>query len=137
MPSQATLMKGEDRDRLVRGALLVSAVFNLGAALVFAFPSSLGWLAGLPMPVPRAYTTLLAVFVMLFGVAYAWLARQPIIDRPLVAFSALGKASVFSAILVFWILGDLPGRAALGAVGDVVFAVIFAGWLVRSRTASC
>jgi len=100
---------------------------------MFAFPSSLGWLTGLPVPVPRVYTTLLAIFVLLFGVAYAWLARQPVIDRPLVAFSALGKASVFAAILVFWILGDLTGRSALGAVGDLVFAVIFVNWLVRGR----
>jgi hypothetical protein len=117
----------------MRAALVASAVFNLIGALFFAFPSSLGRLAGLPIPVPRPYTTLLAVFVMLFGVAYAWLARQPIIDRPLVAFSALGKASVFAAIFLFWILGDLPGRSALAAVGDLVFAMIFVSWLIRGR----
>jgi hypothetical protein len=117
----------------MRGALMASAVMNTGAALLFAFPDSLGELAGMPKPVPRIYTTLLAVFVMLFGVAYAWLSRQPVIDRPLVALSALGKMGVFTVILVFWILGDLGGRSVVGAVGDLVFAVIFAWWLVRSR----
>src|SRR5260370_36438846 len=117
----------------MRGALLASAVFNLGGALLFAFPDSLGQVVGLPTPVPRIYTALLAAFVTLFGVAYAWLARQPIIDRPLVAFSALGKAGVFAVILVFWILGDLRGRSALAAIGDLVFAAIFVWWLIGGR----
>lgn len=117
----------------MRGALIASAVMNIAAALIFAFPDSLGQLAGLPTPVPHIYTTLLAVFVMLFGIAYAWLARQPIIDRPLVAFSALGKAAVFSTILAFWILGDLSSRSVLAAIGDLIFAAIFAWWLIGSR----
>jgi len=117
----------------MRGALMASAIMNTGAALIFAFPESLGQIAGLPTPVPRIYTTLLAVFVMLFGVAYGWLARQPVIDRPLVAFSALGKASVFTTILVFWILGDVSGRSVLAAIGDLIVAAIFAWWLVSGK----
>jgi len=127
------LGREESRDRFMRGALIASAVMNIAAALIFAFPDSLGQLAGLPAPVPHIYTTLLAVFVMLFGIAYAWLARQPIIDRPLVAFSALGKAAVFSTILAFWILGDLSSRSVLAAIGDLIFAAIFAWWLIGSR----
>jgi hypothetical protein len=106
---------------------------NTGAALLFAFPDSLGRFAGFPTPVPHTYTTLLALFVMLFGVAYGWLASQPIIDRPLVAFSALGKTAVFTVIFLFWILGDLPGRSALAAIGDLIFAAIFTWWLFHSR----
>jgi hypothetical protein len=117
----------------MRGALVASAVFNLGAALIFAFPDSLGQLGGLPTPVPHIYTALLAVFVILFGVAYAWLARQRIIDRPLVGISALGKTAVFTVILVFSIRGDLGGRSALAASGDLVFAAIFAWWLAASK----
>src|SRR5437762_533027 len=77
----------------MRSALWASVVYNLGGTLLFVFPSSFGRLAGLPVPVPRVYTALLALFVALFGGAYAWLARQPRIDRPLVAMAALGKRS--------------------------------------------
>jgi hypothetical protein len=87
----------------------------------------------MPLPVPRIYTSLLAVFVILFGAAYWWRARQPIIDRPLVTLSATGKASVFSVILAFWILGELPDRGLLAAAPDLVFAGIFARWLAGSR----
>lgn len=114
----------------MRRALRASAVFNLGGALLFACAGSLGPLAGLPVPVPRVYTALLAMFVLLFGASYAWLARQPRIDRPLVALAAIGKASAFALTLVSWLLGDVGGRAVVAISGDLVFAVIFAWWLL-------
>ena len=64
-------------DKLVRRALQISVPFNLGAAVLFAFPGSiLGRIAGLPTSVPGLYCAMLALFVALFGCAYAWLAVQ-------------------------------------------------------------
>ena len=117
-------------DDLMRRALRFSAVANFGAALLFGFPASLGQLAGLPAPAPRLYTTFIAVLVALFGATYAWLARQPHIDRPLVAFSALGKTSFFVVVLLTWLFGDVSGRALLAGAGDLVLATLFAWWLV-------
>jgi hypothetical protein len=118
-----------DRDALIRGALRASVVFNLVGALLFAFPDSLGRLAGFPVPVPRVYSAFIAVMVTLFAGTYAWLARQPSIDRPLVAFAALGKTGFFAVVFGCWALGEVPGRAVLGASGDLAFALIFAWWL--------
>jgi hypothetical protein len=121
-------------DNLLRRALWVSVVYNFGGALLFAFPSSsLGQFAGLPTPVPPIYSALLAFFVALFGGAYAWLARQPDINRPLVALAAIGKAGVFAVIFVFWLLGEAPGRGVLGAIGDLILAGIFAWWLLGAQ----
>jgi hypothetical protein len=117
-------------DTVMRRVLRTTAGLNLGAALLFAFPASLGQLAGLPAPAPALYTTFLALLVALFGVTYAWLARQSHIDRPLVAFCALGKLGFVVVAVGCWLLGDLPGRAALFAGGDLVFAVLFAWWLM-------
>lgn len=119
-----------DRTRLMRRALRTSVVFNLGGALLFAFPASFGRLAGLPQPVPHVYSASLALMVALFGGAYAWLARQPRIDRPLVAFAALGKAGFFAVVLVCWLLDEVWARALMAASGDLVFAAIFAWWLL-------
>jgi hypothetical protein len=118
-----------EKTHLMRCALWGSFVYNLGGALLFSFPGSLGHLAGLPAPVPRVYTTLLAFFVALFGGAYVWLARQPRLDRPLIALAAVGKTGVFAIILAFWLLGDVPGIGVLSASGDAAFAAIFAWWL--------
>jgi hypothetical protein len=122
------------RDSLLRRALWVSVVYNLGGALLFAFPSSaLGQFAGLPSPVPGIYSALLAFFVALFGGAYAWLAWQPVINRPLVALSAIGKAGVFALIFLFWVFDDASGRGVLAASGDLVLAGIFAWWLLGNE----
>jgi hypothetical protein len=107
-------------------------VYNVGAAFLVAFPSStLGQLAGLPPSAPVVYRALLAMFVFLFAGAYAWLARQAIISRPLVAMSAIGKASAFMVVLACWLAGAAPARGVLGALGDLIFAGIFFAWLRR------
>ncbi len=116
-------------DQLMRRALRVTAILNVGGALLFAFPQSLGQLAGLPAPVPPLYSVFIAFLVALFGATYAWLARQPRIDRPLVAFSAIGKTGFVLIVFVCALLGEAPWRAVMTASGDLVFAAIFAWWL--------
>lgn len=116
-------------DKVIRRALWATAVFNVGGALLFAFPASVGQLAGLPGPVPHVYSAFLAFMVALFAATYAWLARQPRIDRPLVAFAALGKAGFFAVVFVCWLLDEVPVRAAVAASGDLAFAAIFVWWL--------
>jgi hypothetical protein len=119
-----------NRDIFMRRVLWAGAAFNLGGALLFAFPSGpLGQLIGLPAPVPGIYCALLAFLVLLFGFSYLWLARQPIIHRPFLAFSAYGKFGVFCIVVAFWIAGKAPGRGVLAATGDLLFAAVFAWWL--------
>ena len=75
-------------DPLIRRALWVSAIFNASGAVAFAFPAGpLGQLAGLPADVPGIYRALLAMFVLLFGGMYAWLAVQPAVHRPMVGLA--------------------------------------------------
>ena len=51
-----------------RRVLWASALFNLGGGLLFAFPSSLpSQLVGLPTPVPAVDSTVLVLFIILFG----------------------------------------------------------------------
>ena len=116
-------------DTFMRRALWASVPYNAGGALLFLFPASLGRLAGLPLPAPHVYTATLAVLVALFGGTYAWLARSPEINRPMVVFCALGKAGFFAVVLVCWLLGEAPGLGVVGALGDLTFAGIFAWWL--------
>ncbi len=124
-----------DRDRVIRRALWVSVPYNVGGALVFAFPESLGRLAGMPGPVAHVYTATLAALVLLFAGTYAWLARQPEIDRPLVAFSAIGKASFVAVVVACWLLGEAPGQGFVASLGDLVLATIFAWWLLTTNPA--
>jgi hypothetical protein len=123
-----------NKDRFMRGALWASVPYNIGGAALFAFPSSvLGQLVGLPVPVPPLYGALLAVFVLLFAGAYAWLACQAVIHRPLVALAAIGKFAVFGIFTVFWLFGAAPGLGVLAATGDLALAVVFVWWLVSAQ----
>jgi hypothetical protein len=123
------------RDRVMRRALWISVVYNSGAALLFAFPSSsLGRLSGLPNPVPPIYSTLVALFVALFAGVYGWLAMQPEIDRPMVALGAIGKAGAFSSMLGLWAFGELGALVVLAGTGDLMLAAIFTWWLLSGKS---
>lgn len=117
-----------NNDKMIRAALLAAALFNLGAALAFAFPASLGQLVALPAA-PPVYLALSAMFIGLFGGCYAWLAMQPAISRPLLAFGAIGKTIAFAVFLGLWLCGQASTLLMLGGVGDLVFAAFFFAWL--------
>jgi hypothetical protein len=102
------------RDRVMRAALWTSVPYNLAGALGFVAPDALVLIdPPFPRPVPRFYGAQLALMVALFGGAYAWLARRPVIDRPLVTLTMLGKAGFFALVVLFWASGDVGGRGVL------------------------
>jgi len=107
---------------------------NLVVALIAAFPgSALGQAAGLPAPAPALYRLLLAWTIALFGLGYAWLARQSPIERPLVVGAILGKAGVFAIVFLLWSSAVVPGRLVFLASADAGFALLF-GWWLRMDT---
>jgi len=118
-------------DRFIRRVLWVSVAFNILGTLAFLFPATVGQLSGFPVPVPRLYGWILASMVLMFGGAYAWLALQPAINRPLLVLGAISKAAVFCVFLTCWLLGDIPLLGVVGASGDLVLAALFAWWLIR------
>lgn len=124
------------RDALMRRALHATSVLNVGGALMFAFPDSVGKLGGLPSGVPHLYSWFLGYMVLLFGATYAWMARQAVINRPLVVFSALGKSGFFAVASLCFLVGELPFLTLVTAAGDLVFAAIFVWWLLGSDNAT-
>lgn len=127
-------MKPLNKDKVMRAALWGSVPYNLGAAIVSTFPAStLAQLEGFPVPGHPIYGVLLAVFALLFGAAYAWLAMQPVIARPLVFLAAVGKLSVFLVVVVFWLSGAVSWHLVLASSGDFLFGVIFCWWLIGAQ----
>ncbi len=117
-------------DRIIRTALWATALMNVVVALVCAAPGSvLGQAAGLPAAVPAIYRLLLGWTIALFGLGYGWLARQGEIQRPLVAFGALGKLGVFAIVFLLWQGGSIPVRLLFLASGDLAFAALFVWWM--------
>lgn len=122
------------RNAIARGALAVSTPFNLAAAFVFGFPNSaLGRVQGLPADPPALYRALVALFLVLFACAYAWLSLQKEISRPLLALGAIGKAAAFLTFLSLGLANLCSARLALGSIGDALLALIFGWWLLTSH----
>ena len=117
----------------MRIALWLGAFFNFSAALMLAFPRSLGQIIGLPAPGSLFYPWMLALLIGIFGGVYAWLARQPRIDRSLVTVAVIGKVGVFIVSIISWQFGEISGRGLIPAVGDLIFGAVFLWWL-RSET---
>lgn len=109
----------------------LAAAFNAFAALMLAFPASIGAFTGLPPEGPLIYRWVMVMFVALFGAAYAWMARQESLCRPLLTLAALAKTSVFIVAMVCWQLGDIPAKALPPAVIDLIFALVFFRLLAR------
>lgn len=117
-------------DLFIRRVLWIAALFNVGGAILFAFPAApLGQFVGLPTPVPAVYSSILAFLVLLFGATYGWLAMQPTVQRAFVGFFAIGKFGVFSIVMLFWLGGAIAVRGVLAAAGDLLFAALFFYWL--------
>lgn len=119
----------------MRRILWLAAFANTSGGLLFAFPASApGQLAGLPAHVPATYRALAAVLVWLLGGTYAWLAVQPVIVRPMVAFGAIGKALAFFTFVALWLGSAATFRSVALMSADLAFAAAFFAWL-RGNTA--
>ncbi len=124
-----------NRDQVIRYALGASVFFNFGGAALFGFPdSALGEFVGLPPDVSLIYRATVGYFVILFGAMYGWLVMQPVINRPMVALGALGKAGFFFLVALLWLIGEAPGLGVAAAVGDLAFAGVFGWWVWGGRT---
>ncbi|MBL8519256.1 MAG: hypothetical protein JNK75_01165 [Betaproteobacteria bacterium] len=109
----------------MRTTLWLAAAFNAFASLMLAFPGTIGSFTGLPAEGPLIYRWLMVLFVALFGAAYAWMAMQPTLCRPLLTMAVVGKTGVFVVSIVCWQLGDIPLKALPPAVIDLIFAGAF------------
>jgi hypothetical protein len=120
-------------DRVIRAALWASVALNLLGVAVF-LPPALGQPSGmLPVMAPRFYAGQVGITIALFCGVYAWLARQPVIDRPLVVVGALGKLGFFLLFVAYWAAGDVPAGSVAQATPDLVLAAIFLWWAFARR----
>jgi hypothetical protein len=121
----------------MRNALFATAAMNLLAALGF-LPAggALRGLAGLPAGGHPLYLSIVAIFVVLFGLGYLWCAVAGRADPLFIALAAAGKISFVALLVWYWASGELPLRAPLVASPDLLFGGIFLKWLLGSAAAA-
>ena len=119
---------------LVRMSLWISFPLNLGAAYMFAFPSSWpGQMLELPQTVNPIYAGLCALMVALFGFVYAWLALQPNVNQPLLVVGALGKTGVFFLCAGLWLAGAASSLLVGAASIDLMLGLFWLFWLLLGQ----
>lgn len=120
----------------LRRTLFSTGVMNIVVACVF-LPGAT-WLraaAGLPETAPSIYLLTVALFILLFGCGYLWTALHGCAERLFIALGAGGKLAFFTLVLVHWMLGELPLRAATLASADLIFGGLLLLWLLTGTGA--
>jgi hypothetical protein len=121
----------------MRNTLWIGAAFNLVAAFMLFFPETLGRIAALPADGSRFYAWMLGALIGIFGFVYAWLARSPRIDRPLIVVAMLGKFAVVVVTCVTLVAGEIAMPTLGPAFGDLIFGLIFLWWLGGAEQSMC
>ena len=115
----------------LRRAFLATAVMNVfGATLFLPWAAPIRDLVGVPPAEHALYLVTIAMFVFVFGVAYAWAGWTGHADELFVAVCAGGKLSFVGILVGFWLAGSIPVTAPLAAAGDLVFGLMFLTWLL-------
>ena len=123
-------------DKTVRVSLGATFVFNLAAAALLVLDDSpLSQIAGITPSHSAIHTALSAMMVAALGLAYGWLAFGPRIDRTLLAFGGLLKATAFTSFALLAVVGVVPAAFALFAFPDILFALLWFVWLRQPQEA--
>lgn len=118
-------------EKWFRISLFATAAMNiLGAASFIPANRPIRELFGLP-DAPPFYLWILAVWIFGFGICYLWMALKQSCERLFIVIGAIGKLSFFSLMLIFALNGEIPLRAPLAVVGDLIFGILFVIWLFK------
>jgi hypothetical protein len=118
------------KEKYYRSLFAVAAVYDVALGIVFTFfrHQAFGALGiGDQLPAFGGYLTLIGVFVLVIGVAYALIARGDLRqNRDLILVGALYKAAYATTAFYYWAQGLLPHVAfgAIFGVADAVFLVL-------------
>lgn len=113
---------------------VVAALFNFAVGLpMLLAPEAM--LAGLGQPVPDdlLMTRLASLLIVVLGIGYAMVARDPVANRPILWLGVIGKAPI---PLLVWLSGGaaaLSSSAFLLSLGDLAFATLFLLYLLTHR----
>lgn len=112
----------------------LAAVFNFAVGLpMLLSPEMLLTALGQPVPDDLLMTRLAALLIVVLGVGYGMVWRDPVANRPILWLGVLGKAPI---PLLVWQTG---GAAALASsvfilsLGDLAFAALFLLYLLTHK----
>ena len=113
----------------------IAALYELvlGIAFLFAAKQVFSW-AEIEPPNHPGYVQFPAALLIVFGIMFAAIARQPDRNRNLILYGILLKVSYCSVVLFHWIATDLPFIWKPFFVADILFLFAFV-WAQRALSA--
>ena len=119
-------------DGFTRKALAATAVMNVAGSIAFT-PAGAGLRASLGIPPAHPiWGLMVGSFILFMGLGYAALAISGKPERIFLAVAAGGKAAFAAIMISMGIAGEIPAAAAASGLPDLVFAAIFARWVLRA-----
>lgn len=118
----------------MRTALWATALLNLLGTITFLPGGHLiRQRMSLPPETHPMYLWIIAEFIFIFGVAYAYCAWTNRAPRVFIGVAAAGKFAFFTTLAGFWLSGDLPVKSVLAGSADLFFSGLFLAWLLLTR----
>lgn len=112
----------------------IAALWNIAAAVMLIFnPEFLLVRLGIGDPAARLLARSFASSVGTWGIGYAMIAYDRVRFRDFAWLGVLSKSIFFTIYAVYFVRGMIGGAAFIPAVADLIFALMFAEFLVRSR----
>ncbi len=112
----------------------VAAIFNFAVGLpMLLAPEVLLPAIGQALPDDLLMIRLAALLIVVLGIGYGMVARDPAANRPILWLGVLGKAPI---PLLVWISGGaaaLSSSAFVLSLGDLAFAALFLLFLLTHR----
>lgn len=113
--------------RSIRAVFLSGAIFNWLVGLALHYDAALLFRLFHVPPVPAdpLFVRLFAWLVIVFGVGYYWVSRDPRANAPIIKLGILGKASVVLVCLASVAAHTVSWQLLILASADLLYAVLF------------
>ena len=114
-------------EKSIRIMFTTAALFNWmagGAVVINAV-----WLFGLfgvtPLPTEPLFLQLFAWLVIVFGIGYFWVSRDPVANVPIIKLGMIGKLSVVLVSLACVLTGSVSWQMMTLVSADLLYAILF------------
>ena len=104
-----------------------AAWFNWLAGLAVAVNAELlfGLFRITPLPTEPLFLQLFAWLVIVFGIGYFWVSRDPVANVPIIKLGMIGKLSVVLVSLACILTGSVSWQMMLLVSVDLLYAILF------------
>ena len=109
--------------------------------IMFTTAAWFNWLAGLavavnvellfglfritPLPTEPLFLQLFAWLVIVFGIGYFWVSRDPVANVPIIKLGMIGKLSVVLVSLACVLTGSVSWQMMTLVSADLLYAILF------------